>query len=85
MTSISGLCVDAKQHPVLFLMGPTASGKTDLAAYLYDHLDCELISVDSVQVYRGMDVGSAKPDAEFLADLQKVLRVDLGKTRMGGE
>ena len=43
-------------------MGPTASGKTDLAIGLAEQLDCELISVDSALVYRGLDVGSAKPD-----------------------
>ncbi len=52
---------------VLFLMGPTASGKTDLALSLRDHLPVELISVDSAQIYRGMDIGTAKPDAETLA------------------
>lgn len=43
-------------------MGPTASGKTDLAIRLAEALDGELISVDSALVYRGMDIGSAKPD-----------------------
>lgn len=52
--------------PAIFLMGPTASGKTDLAMHLVDHLPCELISVDSAQVYRGLDLGSAKPDAATL-------------------
>jgi len=52
---------------ILFLMGPTASGKTDLALRLRDHLPVELISVDSAQIYRGMDIGTAKPDAETLA------------------
>lgn len=50
--------------PVIFLMGPTASGKTDLAISLRQHLPVELISVDSALVYRGMDIGSAKPSAE---------------------
>ncbi len=49
---------------VLFLMGPTASGKTDLAIALRQHLPIELISVDSALVYRGLDIGSAKPSAE---------------------
>ncbi len=49
---------------VLFLMGPTASGKTDLAIALRQHLPVELISVDSALVYRGLDIGSAKPSAE---------------------
>ncbi len=53
--------------PVLFLMGPTASGKTDLAVRLREHLPVELISVDSTLVYRGMDIGSAKPSAAELA------------------
>ena len=53
--------------PAIFLMGPTASGKTDLAIALHDHLPVELISVDSAMVYRGMDIGTAKPSAEELA------------------
>lgn len=48
-------------------MGPTASGKTDLAVALTEHLPCDIISVDSALVYRGMDIGSAKPDAATLA------------------
>jgi tRNA dimethylallyltransferase len=48
-------------------MGPTASGKTDLAVSLVEELPCEIISVDSALVYRGMDIGTAKPDAETLA------------------
>jgi tRNA dimethylallyltransferase len=47
-------------------MGPTASGKTDLAMKLYDQLPCEIVSVDSAMIYRGMDIGTAKPDAELL-------------------
>ncbi|RBP49338.1 tRNA (adenosine(37)-N6)-dimethylallyltransferase MiaA [Arenicella xantha] len=52
--------------PVVCLMGPTATGKTDAAAQLTESLDAEIISVDSSLVYRGMDIGTAKPDAEFL-------------------
>lgn len=52
---------------MIFLMGPTATGKTDLAAMLLDHIPAEIISVDSALVYRGMDIGTAKPDREFLA------------------
>ncbi|MDJ0758124.1 MAG: tRNA (adenosine(37)-N6)-dimethylallyltransferase MiaA [Woeseiaceae bacterium] len=48
------------------LMGPTASGKTDVAVALAQRLPIELISVDSALVYRGMDVGTAKPDPETL-------------------
>jgi tRNA dimethylallyltransferase len=47
---------------MICLMGPTASGKTDLAIELAQQLNCELISVDSALVYRGLDIGSAKPD-----------------------
>ncbi|MEE4193342.1 MAG: tRNA (adenosine(37)-N6)-dimethylallyltransferase MiaA [Halieaceae bacterium] len=47
---------------VICLMGPTASGKTDLAIALAERRDCELVSVDSALVYRGLDIGSAKPD-----------------------
>ncbi|MFC3291801.1 tRNA (adenosine(37)-N6)-dimethylallyltransferase MiaA [Modicisalibacter luteus] len=51
----------------IFLMGPTASGKTDLAMALHERLGAELISVDSAMVYRGMDIGTAKPSPEELA------------------
>ena len=50
--------------PILFLMGPTASGKTALAVELVKRLPFQIISVDSALVYRGMDIGTAKPDAE---------------------
>nr|WP_036545562.1 tRNA (adenosine(37)-N6)-dimethylallyltransferase MiaA [Nitrincola lacisaponensis] len=48
-------------------MGPTASGKTDLAIQLADQLPVDLISVDSALIYRGMDIGTAKPDADTLS------------------
>ncbi len=54
-------------EPAIFLMGPTASGKTGLAVALAQYLPCEIISVDSALVYRSMDIGTAKPDAETLA------------------
>lgn len=46
---------------VIFLLGPTASGKTALATALYQRLNVELVSVDSALIYRGMDIGTAKP------------------------
>lgn len=52
--------------PAIFLMGPTASGKTELAMALADELPVELISVDSALVYRGMDIGTAKPGRQEL-------------------
>ncbi len=56
-----------KYPPAICLMGPTASGKTDLAMALCECLPCDIISVDSAMVYRGMDVGTAKPSADELA------------------
>ncbi|HQS99191.1 MAG: tRNA (adenosine(37)-N6)-dimethylallyltransferase MiaA [Hydrogenophilales bacterium 16-64-46] len=53
--------------PAVFLMGPTASGKTALAVHLAQSLPFELVSVDSALVYRGMVIGTAKPDAATLA------------------
>jgi tRNA dimethylallyltransferase len=52
--------------PAILLMGPTASGKTAVAAELVSTLPCEIISVDSAMVYKGMDIGTAKPDAAIL-------------------
>ncbi|HEB62944.1 MAG TPA: tRNA (adenosine(37)-N6)-dimethylallyltransferase MiaA [Gammaproteobacteria bacterium] len=52
--------------PSVFLMGPTASGKTDLAKFLVEKFPFEIISVDSAQVYSGMNIGTSKPDREFL-------------------
>ena len=51
---------------VITLRGPTASGKTDLAISLIKELPLEIISVDSVMVYRGLDIGSAKPNQQTL-------------------
>ena len=53
--------------PAIFLMGPTASGKTGAAVELVQQLPLELISVDSALVFRGMDIGTAKPDQATLA------------------
>ncbi|MBA6391033.1 tRNA (adenosine(37)-N6)-dimethylallyltransferase MiaA [Colwellia sp. BRX10-3] len=59
--------IDVKEPPVICLMGPTASGKTALAMALYDALPCDIISVDSALVFKGMDIGTAKPTAKELA------------------
>ncbi len=59
---------NAAKPAAIFLMGPTASGKTDLAVELVRRLPCDIISVDSAMVYRGMDIGTAKPDAATLAE-----------------
>lgn len=56
-----------KSNSVICLMGPTASGKTELAIALLEHGPFEIISVDSAMVYRGMDIGTAKPEPEVLA------------------
>ena len=60
--------VTDQRPPVIFLMGPTASGKTDLAIALCKALSCDIISVDSSQVYRSMDIGTAKPEPEVLCE-----------------
>jgi len=59
----------ARENPgeLLAIVGPTASGKTALAVELAERLDGEVVSADSVQIYRGFDVGSGKPTAAELA------------------
>ncbi|AIE87924.1 tRNA (adenosine(37)-N6)-dimethylallyltransferase MiaA [Fimbriimonas ginsengisoli] len=59
---------------LIAVMGPTASGKTELAERLADELDAQLINADAFQVYRGLDIGTAKPetrDRYLLLDLKK--------------
>jgi tRNA dimethylallyltransferase len=53
--------------PAIFIMGPTAAGKTDLAIEIAKQYPVEIISVDSALVYKGMDIGTAKPEPEVLA------------------
>ena len=69
--------------PALFLMGPTASGKTQVAVELAQQLPVEIISVDSALVYRDMNIGTAKPEAAVLAHAPHHLipsaRIDPGK------
>ncbi|MBF7979580.1 MULTISPECIES: tRNA (adenosine(37)-N6)-dimethylallyltransferase MiaA [Rahnella] len=75
---------DSDKHsapPAIFIMGPTASGKTALAMSLMKHLPVELISVDSALIYRGMDIGTAKPTAEELAQAPHRLIDILDPTR----
>jgi tRNA dimethylallyltransferase len=56
------------QKPAIFLMGPTASGKTAAAVYCYSKLPVEIISVDSALVFKDMNIGTAKPDTATLID-----------------
>jgi len=53
--------------PIVCILGPTASGKTDLAVDLVEQFPMDIVSVDSAMVYRDMNIGTAKPDAETLA------------------
>jgi tRNA dimethylallyltransferase len=59
--------IAADRPLAIAIMGPTASGKTAAALEIARHVPCEIVSVDSALVYRGMDIGSAKPSAEELA------------------
>jgi tRNA dimethylallyltransferase len=60
------MSAEQQQPPAVFLMGPTASGKTGLAIELCQRFPMDIISVDSALVYRGMGIGTAKPDRETL-------------------
>ena len=60
------MAIQPKNPPAILLMGPTASGKTAVALELVKVLPCEIISVDSALVYKGMDIGTAKPDRATL-------------------
>lgn len=67
------LTESAVKNPVICLMGPTATGKSDLAIRLAERFPFEIISVDSAMVYRGMDIGTAKPDQGILANIPHYL------------
>ncbi len=69
MSWIAGSCVvnDGTQVKVIFLMGPTASGKSGLALRLAERFPLEIVSVDSASVYRDMNIGTAKPSPEVLS------------------
>lgn len=58
--------MNADKPRAILLMGATATGKTDLAVKLVERFPVEIISVDSALIYQGMDIGTAKPDAELL-------------------
>jgi tRNA dimethylallyltransferase len=57
----------AQPEPLLAIVGPTASGKTSLAVAVAERIGGEVVSADSIQIYRGFDIGSGKPTAEELA------------------
>jgi tRNA dimethylallyltransferase len=57
----SGVC---RYHPLVVLLGPTAVGKSRIAMQVAKHLDTEVLTADSRQVYRGMDIGTDKPTAD---------------------
>ena len=66
---VTSIQVPSDPRPwAILLMGPTASGKTELAVELVRRLPCEIVSVDSAMIYRGMDIGTAKPGPAILAE-----------------
>ena len=66
--------------PVVAILGPTASGKSDLAQHVALRIDGEVVSADSMQVYRGMDIGTAKiPQAEMLVPHHLIDILDPGE------
>ena len=59
-------------NPIVCLAGPTASGKTALAVELAKDLNGEVVSCDSMQVYRRMDIGTAKPSPEEMQGIPTI-------------
>ena len=70
---------------VLFLMGPTASGKTELAIEISKTIDSKLISVDSALIYKGMDIGTAKPDKKTLKEGLTIMEHAIAKIDRDGQ
>ena len=62
----------AHHLPLVVILGPTASGKTHLAVQLAHRINGEIISADSRQVYRGMDIGTGKDLEEYIVDNQAI-------------
>ena len=62
-----------KMEPVIVIVGPTASGKTSLSIELAKRINGEIISADSMQIYRYMDIGTAKPDADEMSGIKHYL------------
>lgn len=58
--------------PMITILGPTASGKTDIAAHLAAQIDAEIISADSRQVYRRMDLGTGKDLADYTVNGKQI-------------
>ncbi len=58
--------MSSRKRIIFCLMGATATGKTDIACELIQHFPLEIISIDSAMIYRGMDIGTAKPDVDTL-------------------
>ena len=56
--------------PIIVISGPTASGKTALAVELAKKFNSEVVSADSMQIYKGMDIGTAKPTAEEMQGIK---------------
>src|SRR5437868_4779031 len=56
----------SSMHPVIAIVGPTASGKSDLALFLAESFSGEIVNYDSVQIFRHLNIGTAKPNAEEL-------------------
>lgn len=59
----------SRKNKVIFIVGPTASGKTGAAAHLARRIGAEIISCDSMQVYKGMDIGTQKPSPELMKEI----------------